>query len=902
MEKKKLVSNKRNNSKIIIIAVLALLMSTSIAFVPNVRAHSPPWQIPNYAFLNVAPNPAGVGQTVTVGMWLGQVPPTALAQYGDRWMNFKVTVTKPDGTQETLGPFTSDDTGGTATIYTPTEVGNYTFVFNFPGQTLAGANPEPFSAPNPFVGDYYEPATSNTVTLTVQQSPVPSIPQTALPTNYWSRPIESVNDQWYTVSGNWLGLGASSFAATGLYNGTGNYNPYTTAPTASHIIWTKPEAWGGLVGGEFGGTSTSNFYSTSQYEPKFAPVIMNGILYYEVYPGASTNPAGWNAVNLQTGQTVWSKNTADTLTCGQLLDYVSPNQYGSFGYLWSSGTVPSGDTTIAAAIFTGVGTVYVPGSPIFTTTGTTWNMYDAQTGNYILSIVNGTSMTLTEEANGDLIGYYVNSPNPNAPTINCWNSTQAILYPTGQPPGYSNWVWRPPQNMVIPFSAGIMWSIPLPTNINGVPFPSILSFSNSILSPSSINSGVILLTSESLGGGAIEGIPFYNAGFQIEAGFSAATGQSLWIVNRTETPYTRLQLIGIGDGVYSIVNLETSTLSGYSLDSGAQVWTTDLANANAYDSIGGFWATLANDVLYLWGFGGDIWAINMSTGSIIWQTTTTQLVGSAGENTPYGTWPLWTFSVGTVADGVLFVPEGHMYSPPLFRGAQQLAINITNGQLIWSILSFDVTSGPAISDGIMTTFNAYDNQIYGYGMGPSKTTISAPQVGVTTATPITITGSVTDISTGASQQAVAANFPNGLPCVSDASMSAFMEAVYMQQPMPSNITGVPVTLSVLDSNGNYRAIGTSTTNAQGEYGFTWIPDISGNYTLYATFAGTDAYYASSASTYFYASSPSATSVPTATPVTGLASNTTVMYGIVAIIIVIVIIGAAIMLMLSRKRP
>ena len=27
--------------------------------------------------------------------------------------------------------------------------------------------------------------------------------------------------------------------------------------------------------------------------------------------------------------------------------------------------------------------------------------------------------------------------------------------------------------------------------------------------------------------------------------------------------------------------------------------------------------------------------------------------------------------------------------------------------------------GPAISDGIMTTLNAYDNQIYAYGMGPS---------------------------------------------------------------------------------------------------------------------------------------------------------------------------------------
>ena len=75
-------------------------------------------------------------------------------------------------------------------------------------------------------------------------------------------------------------------------------------------------------------------------------------------------------------------------------------------------------------------------------------------------------------------------------------------------------------------------------------------------------------------------------------------------------------------------------------------------------------------------------------------------------------------------------------------------------------------------------------------MGPSKTTVNAPQVGVTTATPVTITGTVTDISAGAQQKAVAANYPNGLPCVSDASMTQFMEAVYEQQPMPTNITGV----------------------------------------------------------------------------------------------------------------
>ena len=53
-----------------------------------------------------------------------------------------------------------------------------------------------------------------------------------------------------------------------------------------------------------------------------------------------------------------------------------------------------------------------------------------------------------------------------------------------------------------------------------------------------------------------------------------------------------------------------------------------------------------------------------------------------------------------------------------------------------------------------------------------------------------------------------------------------MEAVYMQQPMPTNATGVPVTFSVVDSNGNYRQIGTTTSDASGTFAFTfWTPDI-----------------------------------------------------------------------------
>ena len=72
------------------------------------------------------------------------------------------------------------------------------------------------------------------------------------------------------------------------------------------------------------------------------------------------------------------------------------------------------------------------------------------------------------------------------------------------------------------------------------------------------------------------------------------------------------------------------------------------------------------------------------------------------------------------------------------------------------------------------------------------------------------------------------DFPNGVPAVSDASMSSWMEYVYMQKPKPTNATGVPVTLSVIDSNGNYRHIGTTTSDASGMFGFTWTPDISGH--------------------------------------------------------------------------
>jgi hypothetical protein len=172
---------------------------------------------------------------------------------------------------------------------------------------------------------------------------------------------------------------------------------------------------------------------------------------------------------------------------------------------------------------------------------------------------------------------------------------------------------------------------------------------------------------------------------------------------------------------------------------------------------------------------------------------------------------------------------------------------------------------------------------------------------VTTATPITITGTVMDVSTGTQQTEQKGDFPNGVPVASDASMTQWMGYVYQQQPEPTNFKGVPVQIAVLDSNGNHYPIGTATTDEYGTYSLTWTPIISGNYTVYATFAGTNGYWPSSADTHIYASAPPATPAPTATPITGLATMSALTYGIVAVIIVIIIAIAIVGLLILRKH-
>ena len=520
-------------------------------------------------------------------------------------------------------------------------------MFNFPGETVAGSNPSPLIGTYNaiFVGDYFEASTSPKMTLTVQQEAITVSPNTPLPTGYWQRPIISTNLDWYKIAGNWLGytLGSGGGAAGGgYYNLTANFNPYTTAPNSGHILWTKPYSFGGIMGGDFGGTQYgSNYNSNNMYQPKWGGIIINGIVYYNLIPGSTANPAGWVALDLRTGQEVWTKNTTSVLRTGQIVNVINPNQYGGIPYLWALPPSPYMGTTSGAYQF-----------------NNTWEMYDAMTGNWILNIVNAPTSqavissdlrvpialipSLVSDDRGNLIGYYVNG---TTRTLNMWNSTLAIMkysYSSGR--SVNSWVWAPPQGASIDWNLGIQWSQPLVTSITAPNGTSIAI--SPTLSITKIASDVLLMTST-----PEVSAYSWNPGYVYQAGYSAIDGSLLWgPIWREETPWCRLSVAAAaGDGFYYEYNMETMAWRAFSLKTGQLVWgPITIENPN---DIYGYYSQsyiAAYGAVYMTDLGGYVYAINATTGAKLW----TFYTGNAGLETPYGEYPLYNLAVA--ADGKIY--------------------------------------------------------------------------------------------------------------------------------------------------------------------------------------------------------------------------------------------------------
>jgi hypothetical protein len=239
----------KNKSKISAIAIiLVLTFSFMLVSLPVAKAHDPPWSIPTYAFLSVQPNPIGVNQTAFVVLWLDRVMPGAALGNNIRFHNFKLEITKPDGSTETMDfPIITDTTSSAYTLYKPEQVGDYTFEFTYPGEHYVWdqtTNPDLSDADATYSGDTFLPS-SRTVTLTVQTEALPEpVLSYPLPQEYWTRPIEGENTDWWTISSNWLGRQSPQLA-----EGRFRVEPDGVGPKTSHVMWTRPIQDGGVVGG-----------------------------------------------------------------------------------------------------------------------------------------------------------------------------------------------------------------------------------------------------------------------------------------------------------------------------------------------------------------------------------------------------------------------------------------------------------------------------------------------------------------------------------------------------------------------------------------------------------------------------------------------------------------------------
>jgi hypothetical protein len=287
----------------------------------------------------------------------------------------------------------------------------------------------------------------------------------------------------------------------------------------------------------------------------------------------------------------------------------------------------------------------------------------------------------------------------------------------------------------------------------------------------------------------------------------------------------------------------------------------------------------------------------MRNGTLLWVYNNTY----SAHETPWGNYPIFP---AAICDGKIYLYSGeHSPNAPLYKGSRVRCINATTGEEIWTMLGWGTVGGFSdqgwpVADGSLVYLNAYDMQIYCIGKGPSATTVSAsPKVSVH-GDGILVEGTVTDISAGAERKVESGEF-SMVPAVSDESMAPWMEYIYMQKPCPAEVTGVEVIVEVLDPNNNFYEVGRTTSDASGMFKLMFTPEVPGEYTVIATFEGSESYWYSSAATAIgVEEAPAATPEPT--PVPASAADLYFLPVSIGMIIAIVIVLVLLILM-YRKR-
>ena len=887
--------SKNKTAAIAIAICLMLSMSASMVLLPTASAHTPEWDIPTFAFIMAVPDPVGVGQYTHIFMWIDK-PFTSAAVVNDyRFHNYKLTITAPDGTTETKTWDTIwDTTSSQGYNYAPTQAGTYTLNFTFPGQAINAYS----HADSAYINDTYLASTAST-TLTVQQEPISDFPDSyPLPTEYWTRPIYGENPGWWSISSDWLGTGSPQLTTNSRYVSD------LVGPQTSHIMWTKPLQAGGVVGGNNFAIQGNTYFEGSAYISRYRnPIILNGKLYYKGPVGFSSGSGGpMQCVDLRTGEVIWSRDDVPALSFGYIYNTEQPNQHGVMQPVLCTSNFARG--------------------------------FDADTGNPLFNFTNVPSGTSVLGPQGEILRYVIaNAGNDTHPNyyLARWNSTKPF-FGTGLTPSVSgnipaNAPITPAPSGTNTYWNGSMWvsnSVRTSQGYAAIQWPAYdwnisIPWRNTMTSTPSVNyawyNDVMICRNGSLPGFGLMGssnyigTPYTYFAVQLNAS-KGAIGSVLWWNTVNAAAGNITVQTGPADPTVSVFTetyKETSQWVGYSMATGQKLWGPTASQA-ALDYYGYFYPGLtegqrmAPGKLYSAGMAGIIYCYDMASGNLLWT------YGNGGEgnstNSGYqvpGPYPTFIYAIG---NGIVYTMDTeHTVQTPIYKGALTRAINATDGTEIWTLSNFNGAgvSAAAIADGFATFMNGYDNQIYVVGRGSSETTVTASPKVQSYGDNVLIEGTVTDTSSGTTQDEQAARFPNGVACASDASMTDWMGYVYQQKPLPTNFTGVEVSIDVLDSNGNYRTIGTATTDATGSFHLTWTPDIAGDYTVIATFHGTNGNWQSYTETAFNVmEEPAATATPTPTPAS-MADQYFLPLSI-GMIVAIVIVAALLALLMLRKRP
>jgi len=861
-EAKKLKKTKTTIATIALILVLTI--AATLVALPIVSAHDPPWEIPTYSYIAVAPNPIGVGQNVFVVIWIYRSPPTSTGVGGDRWHDCTITVTKPDGSIETLGPIL-DVTSSGFTLYTPNQIGTYTFDFYYSGQVASLYNPETGVAGSnsPLIGDTFLPSSASTI-ITVQEDPIETIPEYPLPIEYWTRPIEGQNTEWASIASNWVG--------DGLMQGS-RFQPDGLAPNSPHIMWTMPIEFGGVVGGTTA-VPSNTFYTGFSYEDRFSnAIIMYGRLYFNLPKHDDPNDGPYTCVELATGKILWQKEGISP-TLGQLYGYDSMNQHG---------VVPSG------VLWQVPGRRDPPGKP--------WVAYDAFSGAWLYNFTNVPSGTTVYTSKGEIVRYVLNY---KGRWLALWTSAALPDSPLVLTPGTGTNAYQfRPIGKNADMSNNYEWNVTIP-DLPGSSSPRIVSVipGDLILGASS----VVSITAQ------WRGTPDPYTLWAI-SDKPETRGQLLWIKDYPAPAgnITRMfgyQPVDTVNRVFSMTDAETGQRLGYSLDTGELLWGpvgTPYSEANAYQYFSSRQGQVALGNLYIGGYGGELFAYSMTDGTLLWKYNNT----NSGVDTPWGNRP--TF-LSTIADGKVYgFPGEHSPNTPLYKGAKIRCVDAYTGEELWTLTGWaarGLGEGNAwsyVAEGYLVYHNSYDGQIYCIGKGPSATTVSVQDDVVPKGDSILIKGTVTDQSAGTKQDEQAARFPHGVPAVSDESMGPWMEYVYMQKPLPWDVTGVPVKLEAFGADGSYIDIGTVISDGYGMFKKMWTPEAEGEYTIAATFGGSNSYWASYTETAIGVGPAPSPAGPIEPEEPAEAPLITTETAIIAAVIIAVVIGIAAYWALRKRK-